>query len=279
MTLRYPHERSHGIANRRRLEQVFFNLIGNALKFTAPGGQITLEAACIDDCVELRVSDSGIGIEPEFLPFVFERFRQGDSTHTRSRGGLGLGLSIAKQFVEAHGGSITVASAGRNLGATFSVRLPITGASPERAIPAGRNERLQVATGTPRLDGIRVLVVDDDPDARDVMAHALHSYGARVTPAASAVQAFELLSHTEIDVLLTDIAMPDEDGYSFIRRVRASTDPRIAAIPAAAVTAHAMYAEREQAFAAGFQCHVAKPVEPMRLARTVDELARSRAAA
>ena len=136
-----------------------------------------------------------------------------------------------------------------------------------------------MATGTPRLDGIRVLVVDDDPDARDVMAHALHSYGARVTPAASAVQAFELLSHTEIDVLLTDIAMPDEDGYSFIRRVRASTDPRIAAIPAAAVTAHAMNAEREQAFAAGFQCHVAKPVEPMRLARTVDQLARSRAAA
>jgi CheY-like chemotaxis protein len=136
-----------------------------------------------------------------------------------------------------------------------------------------------VVTGAPRLDGIRVLVVDDDPNARDVMAHALHSYGAHVTSAASAGQAFALLSDTEIDVLLTDIAMPDEDGYSFIRRVRASPDPRIAAIPAAAVTAHAMHAEREQAFAAGFQSHVPKPVEPVRLARTVDQLARPRAAA
>ncbi len=265
--------------DRRRLEQVFFNLIGNALKFTAPGGQIILEAVRVDDWVELRVSDSGVGIEPEFLPHVFERFRQGDSTRTRSHGGLGLGLSIAKQFVEAHGGSITVASAGRNLGTSFSVRLPITGSPSERAIPAVRNERLPVATGAPRLDGIRVLVVDDDPDARDVMAHALHSYGARVTRAATAVHAFELLRCTEIDVLLTDIAMPDEDGYSFIRRVRASPDPRIAAIPAAAVTAHAMHAEREKAFAAGFQCHVAKPVEPVRLARTVDQLARPRAVA
>jgi len=265
--------------DRRRLEQVFFNLIGNALKFTPAGGQIILEAACIDNCVELRVSDSGVGIEPEFLPHVFERFRQGDSTHTRSHGGLGLGLSIAKQFVEAHGGSITVASAGRNLGTTFSVRLPIARELPERPVPAVRIERLQVVTGAPRLDGIRVLVVDDDPDARDVMAHALHSYGAHVTSAASAGQAFALLSDTEIDVLLTDIAMPDEDGYSFIRRVRASPDPRIAAIPAAAVTAHAMHAEREQAFAAGFQSHVPKPVEPVRLARTVYQLARPRAAA
>ena len=265
--------------DRRRLEQVFFNLIGNSLKFTAPGGQITLEAACIDDWVELRVSDSGVGIEPEFLPHVFERFRQGDSARTRSHGGLGLGLSIAKQFVEAHGGNITVVSAGRNLGTSFTVRLPITGSPPERALPAIRNERLQVAAGTPRLDGIRVLILDDDADARDVMAHALHSYGASVTSAATAVQAFELLSRTEIDVLLTDIAMPEEDGYSFIRRVRASPDPRIAAIPAAVVTAHVMHAEREQAFAAGFQCHVAKPVEPVRLARTVDQLARSRAAA
>jgi CheY-like chemotaxis protein/two-component sensor histidine kinase len=262
------------LGDRRRLEQVFFNLLGNALKFTPSGGHITIDAACIDDWVEFRVRDSGVGIEPEFLPHVFERFRQGDSTRTRSYSGLGLGLSIAKQYVEAHGGSITVDSAGRNLGTTFSVRLPVATRRPERAIAGAQTERVAQDTSAPRLDGIHVLVVDDEPDARDVMAHALLTYGAHVTRAASATQAFEVLSGTHIDVVLADIAMPDEDGYSFMRRVRASSDTRIAAVPAAAVTAHARYADREQAFAAGFQCHLAKPVEPVQLARTVDRLAR-----
>lgn len=262
------------MGDRRRLEQVFFNLLGNALKFTPAGGQITVDAMCVDDAVELRVSDSGVGIEPEFLPYVFDRFCQGDSTRTRSYGGLGLGLSIAKQFVEAHGGRIAVDSAGQNLGTTFSVRLPVAARRADRAVPAAQTGRLSVATGAPRLDGIRVLIVDDEPDAREVMAHALQAYGARVTRVASATEAFDVLRQTEIDVLLADVAMPDEDGYSFIRRVRASTDDRIAAVPAAAVTAHASYADREQAFAAGFQRHLAKPVEPVDLASTVDQLAR-----
>jgi signal transduction histidine kinase len=260
--------------DRRRLEQVFFNLLGNALKFTPSGGEVTIDATCIDAMVEIRVSDNGTGIESDLIPHVFERFRQGDSTPTRSRGGLGLGLSIAKEFVEAHGGLIAVESAGQDLGATFSVRLPVSSSPSNRALPMAPTSPCAVPGIAPRLDGVRVLIVDDDADAREVMGHALQACGASIVRAASVDEAFTVLCRTEIDVLLSDIAMPDEDGYSLIRRVRASTDPRIAAIPAAAVTAHALHAERDRAFAAGFQCHLAKPVEGVSLARLVDQLIR-----
>ena len=258
--------------DRRRLEQVFFNLLGNALKFTPSGGRIVIEATCVDGLVEVRVSDTGAGIAPEFLPHVFDRFRQGDPSRTRSHGGLGLGLSIARQFVEAHGGSITVESPGRQQGTTFSVKLPVVSKRTDRELPTGGARSPSGAPGGPRLDGITVLVVDDESDAREIMAHALQACGARVTVAGGARDAFDVLVSTDIDVLLSDIAMPDEDGYSLIRRVRASTNTRVATIPAVAVTAHARPAEREQAFAAGFQRHLAKPVEPVDLARTVDQL-------
>jgi K+-sensing histidine kinase KdpD/CheY-like chemotaxis protein len=258
-------------ADRRRLEQVFFNLLSNALKFTPSGGRIVIEASYLDRLVEVRVSDNGAGIAPEFLPYVFDRFRQGDPSRTRSHGGLGLGLSIARQFVEAHGGGITVESPGPQQGTTFSVTLPLLSRRTDRERPtAGAGS--PSGAGAPRLDGITVLVVDDEPDAREIIAHALQACGARVTVAGGARDAFDVLVSTDVDVLLSDIAMPDEDGYSLIRRVRASTNTRVATIPAVAVTAHARQAEREQAFAAGFQRHLAKPVEPVDLARAVDQL-------
>jgi signal transduction histidine kinase/ActR/RegA family two-component response regulator len=257
--------------DRRRLEQVFFNLLGNALKFTPSGGRVTIDATCLNGMVDVRVSDTGVGIEPAFLPHVFERFRQGDSTPTRSHGGLGLGLTIARQLVEAHNGHITVESAGRHLGATFSVRLPAASSQADDPRPAATGPRADESR-VPHLDGIHVVIVDDEPDAREVMAQALRLHGARVTTAASAAEAVEILHRTNVDVMLADIAMPDEDGYSLMRRVRAFPDARIASVPAAAVTAHARHAERERAFAAGFQDHLAKPFDPVQLVRTVDRL-------
>ena len=254
-----------------RLEQVFFNLLGNAVKFTEEGGRIDVALQCRDGYVEASVTDTGVGIEPEFLPHVFDRFRQADSTTTRVHGGVGLGLSIARQLVEAHQGTIEVESEGKNSGSTFTVRLPVavqhdsvdSDAAPEAKTPSGI-----------RLDGIRVLVVDDELDSREVMAHTLEDCGATVSLAGNAREALAILEQTEMDVLLADIAMPDQDGYSLIRQIRSSPAGRIATIPAAAVTAHARDEERRQALAAGFHLHLAKPFEPGQLTRTVQALAR-----
>jgi signal transduction histidine kinase/ActR/RegA family two-component response regulator len=255
----------------RRLEQVFFNLIGNAVKFTDEGGHIDVLIRRDEESVEVRVCDSGIGIEPEFLPHVFDRFRQADSTTTRVHGGVGLGLSIARQLVEAHQGSIAVESEGKDRGSTFIVRLPMFSGRVDTAETAIEEPK---APGVVRLDGIRVLVVDDESDSREVMAHALEDSGATVSVAENARQAMEILEESEMDVLLADIAMPEEDGYALIRRIRSSPAGRIAAIPAAAVTAHARDDERRRALAAGFHLHLAKPFEPGQLTRTVQALAR-----
>lgn len=265
------------MGDRRRLEQVFFNLLGNALKFTPAGGNVTMSAMCRDRTVEIRVSDTGVGIDPQFLPHVFDRFRQGDSSPTRTHGGLGLGLSIAKQLVEAHGGTITVDSPGHALGTTFLVSLPLairasgTHLNGERGVA---DTVTSMSDGVTRLDGVSVLVVDDEPDACEVMAHMLRACGARVSLAGSAADALALLASTEIHALLADIAMPGADGYSLIERVRGSMDAKVAGMPAAAVTAHVRDIDREQAFAAGFQLHVAKPVDPADLANVVSELVR-----
>ena len=256
----------------RRLEQVFFNLIGNAVKFTDEGGRIDVAIRRENGSVEVRVSDTGIGIEPEFLPHVFDRFRQADSTTTRVHGGVGLGLSIARQLVEAHQGAISVESEGKGRGATFIVRLPLVSARVESQEPTPPEE--PKPAGGVRLDGIRVLVVDDESDSREVMAHALEDSGATVSIAENARQAMEILEESEMDVLLADIAMPEEDGYALIHRIRSSPAGRIAAIPAAAVTAHARDDERRRALAAGFHLHLAKPFEPGQLTRTVQALAR-----
>jgi hypothetical protein len=263
------------LADLRRLEQVFFNLLGNALKFTPKGGQIAMETRLVDRWVEVRVIDTGVGIAPEFLPHAFDRFRQADSTTTRNHGGLGLGLSIARQLVEAHKGTISVESQGRDRGSTFIVRLPVAGKRPERATGQPAPEQiLAPAPPAPRLDGIRVLVVDDEPDTREIMAHALEGCGATVSLAGTAGDAIGILEGQEVDVLLADIAMPGEDGYALIRRVRSSLEARIASIPAAAVTAHARDDEKREAIAAGFHLHLTKPLEPVQLARAVETLVR-----
>lgn len=262
-------------ADLRRLEQVFFNLLSNALKFTPAGGRVSIETTVVDSAVEVCVVDNGVGIDPEFLPYAFDRFRQADSATTRAHGGLGLGLSIARQLVEAHQGTIEVQSEGKGRGSTFIVRLPIAGFGRERNEADTRS--LPPASGAqsrPRLDGVRVLIVDDEPDTREIISHELQGCGAAVTEAGNASQALAILEANEVDVLLADVAMPDEDGYSLIRKVRSSTAARIASIPAAAVTAHARDDERKEALAAGFQMHVAKPFDPEQLARTVETLVR-----
>jgi CheY-like chemotaxis protein len=259
----------------RRLEQVFLNLLSNAVKFTPTGGRIDVRVATSDRRVEVHVVDTGIGIEPEFLPHVFDRFRQADSNTTRVHGGLGLGLSIARHLVDAHGGSIGVHSAGGGCGTTFTVTLPraLSGSQGVRT----RTDRTGPQGSLPDLTGVRVLVVDDEPDAREMMACALANCGTTVLTAASSQEALEALSHTTVDVVLADIGMPVEDGYALIRKIRALPSARLASVPAAAVTAYAREDQRQQALAAGFQLHLAKPLDPPQLARAVAALLRHNA--
>jgi signal transduction histidine kinase/ActR/RegA family two-component response regulator len=258
-------------ADVRRLEQVFVNLLGNSLKFTPAGGHIIVSARAVGRTLEIRVADDGIGIAPEFLPHVFDRFRQGDGTSTRNHPGLGLGLSIAKQLVEAHNGSIRAESGGSGQGTAIIVTLPMNSHAAESArAPASESEHAE-----PRLDGVRVLVVDDEEDARELIGKALEDRGAHITLAANSHDAIAILERDNIDVLLADIAMPGDDGYSLIRQIR-SAGPNLCSIPAAAVTAHARAEERMRALAAGFQRHLTKPVEPGEIVRTVDHLAHDR---
>jgi len=272
-------------ADPRRMEQVFLNLLSNAVKFTPGGGRITIDMQMAGDSAEVRVSDSGVGIDSAFLPHVFERFRQADSTMARSIGGLGLGLFIARHLVDAQGGRIRVASEGHGRGSQFTVSLPIASvraavADPrsgpsrepaERPEKADRPERLEP---TPLLSGIRVLLVDDESDAREVMGSALEAYGATVLSVSSAADALQTLNRTAVDVLLSDLAMPGKDGYELIQEIRTQSPPRFANVPAAAVTASARDDERQRALAAGFQIHLAKPVRPLALAQTVAQLVR-----
>jgi len=258
----------------RRLEQVCFNLIDNALKFTPDGGRVAIDVRIDDGQVEIEVTDTGAGMEPDFLPHVFDRFRQADSTTSRTHGGLGLGLSIAKQLVEAHGGRISAASAGKGTGSTFIVQLPVAVRVADEVGHASAETAGEAGAGgpAPRLDGLRVLVVDDEADARELMAAALEASGARVQLADSARAAFSILENAAVDVLLSDIAMPEEDGYALIRRVRSSLFRDVATIPAAAVTAFTSAEDRARALAAGFQVHLPKPYEPLQLLRVVDRL-------
>lgn len=258
----------------RRLEQVCFNLIDNALKFTPAGGTVAIDVRIDGGLVVIEVGDTGPGIDPAFLPYVFDRFRQADSTTSRTHGGLGLGLSIVKQLVEAHAGRISARSEGKGKGAVFTVHLPVAATSEsEAAGVAGTPEAARDhAEPVPRLDGLRVLVVDDEADARDIMAAALEASGAQVRLADSARAAFQVLEQARVDVLLSDIAMPEEDGFALIRRVRSSPNGQIASIPAAAVTAFTSAEDRAQVLAAGFQVHLAKPFEPTQVARIVERL-------
>jgi signal transduction histidine kinase/CheY-like chemotaxis protein len=259
-----------------RLQQVVANLISNAVKFTSNDGAVHVRLCRSASSVEIVVTDTGQGIQPEFLPWVFEPFRQADGSTTRTHSGLGLGLSIVKNLVEAHGGTVSVHSAGDGKGATFIVRLPIA-VGEEAAEPATGEDGLTspMAAGADRsLEGLSVLVVDDDDQSREVVATQLLGYHAVVLTASSAAHGFEVLQREHVDVLLADISMPDEDGYSFIKRIRALPASRAGSIPAAALTAFARDEDRQRALQAGFQMHLAKPVDESSLLAAVATLGR-----
>ncbi len=261
-----------------RLQQVFWNLLHNAIKFTPRDGAVRVCLDRVDSHFEVRFSDTGIGIAPEFLPYVFERFRQADSSSTRSYGGLGLGLSIAKELVELHSGGIAVTSPGLGLGTTFVVRLPIaavdmtsTGVMTDDTIDDGAVVPQVIDPDI--LAGAEVLVVDDEPDAGAVVKQVLESAGARVTLASSADEGLSVLQKRRFAVVVSDIGMPVRDGYDFIRDVRALPTDRGSATPAMALTAFARSDDRRRALAAGYQSHVPKPVDAAELVTAVASLA------
>ncbi|HSQ65682.1 MAG TPA: response regulator [Polyangiaceae bacterium] len=246
-----------------RLQQVAMNLLSNAIKFTPEGGTITVELSAAGDRAKLTVTDTGVGIEPSFLPKVFDRFRQADGSLARSKGGLGVGLAIARHLVELHDGEVHADSAGIGHGAAFTVTLP--------TIAQFRATRLESGP-TFELPGVRVLLVEDDPDARALLKYTLERGGAHVTDVDSAARAFAELDCARYDVLLCDVSMPTEDGYSFMRRVRARGPEGGGDIHAAAVTAHARPEDVQMAIGAGFDTHLAKPIEPDELVATVARL-------
>jgi len=256
-----------------RLQQIIWNLLSNAVKFTPADGWIRIRLGNAGDHVELGVTDSGEGIAPEFLPSVFHQFRQADASTTRVHSGLGLGLSIVKTLVEAHGGTVSAFSEGPGRGASFTVRLPaVLGSGVPRRLGADALNSAVDVQHAFTFDGVTVLVVDDDEGSRDVVAAQLQLCGAMVLCAASAEEAFTLLDRKHVDVLLADIGMPGEDGYSMIRRIRSMTDRRIAAVPAAALTAFAREADRDEALTAGFQLHLPKPIQAQALLAAVGAL-------
>ena len=262
-----------------RLQQVVWNLVSNAVKFTPKQGIVQVRVERINSHVEIVVSDTGIGIAPDFLPHIFERFRQEDSGPTRAHGGIGLGLAIVRHLVELHGGTIHVASGGKDQGTTFRVRLPLMIVHPEPASDrrTPRTARTPADAGAlPRLDGLRVLTVDDDADARALVRETLEAAGATVTAADSVAQAIDALGTVRPDVLLADIGMVGSDGFELIRRVRRSDIPQVREVPAAALTAYARAEDRMRALQAGFQMHLAKPVDPAELIVAVAALARQR---
>jgi signal transduction histidine kinase/FixJ family two-component response regulator len=248
-----------------RLQQVVSNLLDNGIKFTLPGGRVDVQVSADRSEARVVVRDTGQGIAADFLPAVFERFRQADGSTTRRHGGLGLGLSIAKQIVEMHGGSIRAESDGAGRGSVFTVALPLADAAAPMVAPDG----LPVPTSS-SLRGLRVLVVDDDQDARELLRRLLADQGCEVVCASSAERALQALEGEQVDVILTDIGMPDTDGYELLRLVRSG---RLAAIKAIAVTAFARPEDRERALTAGFDAHLSKPVDPALLLRTVMSVA------
>jgi PAS domain S-box-containing protein len=260
-----------------RLQQVAWNLVSNAIKYSPRGGRVTVSARRVGSSAELCVSDNGEGIDPAFLPHVFDRFRQADSSTTRQHGGIGLGLSIVRHLTELHGGTVEARSEGLGKGSTFVVRIPLS--SVAATVPETTSARAEAsiaeptAGALPDLKGVRVLVVDDEHDTRVVLTTILSRAGSQVITAASADEALSVVDSSPPDVIVSDIGMPGEDGYSFMRRLRARQAQEGGAIPAAALTAYARAEDRLRCLAAGFHTHVAKPVTPIELVTAVASLA------
>ena len=278
-----------------RLQQIVWNLLSNAIKFTPQGGRVEVVLQQVEEegglgdmgtrgqggigqnfspslsltYAQISVKDTGIGIESDFIPYVFESFRQADGSTTRKYGGLGLGLAIARQLVELHGGDIFAESLGSGQGATFTVRIPLLKAS-ELKVLSPESDFFES-----ELSSLRVLVVDDNPDSLELLVMVLESYGAIVTAVDSVADAVQILPSFKPDALVSDIGMPNEDGYTLIRKIRALPPEEGGKIPAIALTAYAAERDRNEAIAAGFQKHIAKPVNPDELAKAIAELMRS----
>ena len=257
------------LGDANRLQQVFWNLFNNAVKFTPTGGSVTVTAARCGAQLQIFVTDTGAGISPQFLPYIFDRFRQADGSTTREQGGLGLGLAIVRHLIELHHGTVVVQSRGENRGATFTVGLPISPiatAETNQDIEAQRFEDRRLANESERiLDGLKILLVDDDPDTRDLVSAILTRCGGQVRTICSAAEAIREFDDWNPDLLVSDIGMPHEDGYSLIKKLRKLESKRAREIPALALTAYATDDDRLLALSTGFQMHIAKPVEPKTL--------------
>lgn len=260
-----------------RLQQIVWNLLTNAVKFTPKGGRIHVKTQRAGSHIEVAVSDTGVGINKDFLPYVFDRFRQADASTTRIHGGLGLGLSIVHQLVDLHGGSVSVHSEGEGKGATFTINLPSGGVTSEQKDTETVNvisaDEVITLAGLPSLAGLKVLVVDDEADTRELIREVLKECGSEVILSCSAAEALEALEEHKPDLLISDLGMPDEDGYSLITKIRALPAERGGHIPAAALTAYARAEDRLRVLRSGFQFHLPKPVDSAELVTVVASLA------
>ena len=260
-----------------RIQQIVWNLLANAIKFTPEGGRITVRLRTDRRDAEISVADTGVGIRPEFLPQIFDRFQQADQSITRRFGGLGLGLSIVKHLAELHGGSIRAESPGIGQGATFTVVLPASAAAPVPNLPANATRNDPVPGGD-SLTGLRVLVVEDEPDTAEFLNRFLSGYGADVVAARSATEALTKVRDEKVDIIVGDIGLPDVDGYELMQRIRKLPANAGGATPAIALTAYARSEDRMRAFGAGYQAHLAKPIEPAELVATIAAFVRLSAA-
>ena len=249
-----------------RMQQVFWNLFSNAVKFTPSGGQIKVKIDRQDTQVQIKITDTGIGIRSEFLPHIFDRFRQADGSTTRTQGGLGLGLAIVRHLVELHHGRVEAESGGEDLGATFTVILPLAPAMTSVATVNDEERKpdnhLLALASAKIFQGLKILVVDDEADSRDLLSAVLTRCGSEVRCTASAAEAIRAFDEWSPDLLVSDIGMPNEDGYSLIKRVRRLKSSRAKKIPAVALTAYASEEDRQQSLLAGFQMHLVKPIDP-----------------
>ncbi|HEV7396406.1 MAG TPA: hybrid sensor histidine kinase/response regulator, partial [Pyrinomonadaceae bacterium] len=272
----------HTFGDSGRLQQVVWNLLSNAIKFTPAGGRIELTLKRTNENIELCVTDTGQGIGAEFLPYVFDRFRQADASSTRKIGGLGLGLAIVRHLVELHGGSVNAESEGEGRGSTFTISLPHAG-------PSARAKFRRSATGTlrpipevpvsarevPSLENLRVLMVDDDRDTLQALSVALSDVNAKVETATTVAEGLEVMQWFHPHVIVSDLAMPDEDGYSLIHKMRSHQDELVRGIPAVALTSFVRVEDRTRALSAGFDMFVPKPVQPNELIITIANVVKS----
>jgi CheY-like chemotaxis protein len=264
----------------RRLQQIVWNLLSNAVKFSDPGGEIAVTLVSRRDNIRLQVSDTGHGISPSFLPYVFDRFKQSDASSARRQGGLGLGLALVRELVELHGGCIQAESAGLNKGSVFTIDLPALSRAHDDVVPGALKAAADVPDSA-SLSGVSILVVEDDGDSRELMTAILTKAGAQVHTVASSDDALACLTAADggvFDAIVSDIGMPNHDGYELMRRVRALPSPRLARLPALAVTGYATDTDRGRAGAAGYTAHVAKPIDSASLVAEVLRALRAHAA-